>query len=455
MKKILNKIFDYERRGAKLSLEILGGLVTFIALIYILPLNADILGNMGMDTKGVFVATAIVSAIATLIMGLYGNFPVVLSAGMGVNAYLAFTVYTSTGSWQSALIVMFIAGLLFFILSLTPLRRMIVKAIPNDLKYIISAALGAFIAFVGLKNSGIITGSGSTLVTLGSLTSPSVLLALGGVVLVFALLFVKQPMINKLAIPIAMVVVAIIGLLLKYVFKIADQTNLPTFDGSQWGAGGLENVAFKIFNGKDWLTVLKNPSSYAFIFSLLLVNLFDTTATLLAVARSANLMDKEGNIIGEKKAIMADTVGSLICAPIGTSTVTSFAESGIAVEMGSKTGISAVFAGLLFLLSAFIYPVFSIFTSPSVTAMALISVGAMIFVGNFKLINFEDRINGFTGFITVILVLLTYSISDGIGIGLILYSIMMLVSKRGKQVHPLVYGISVIFLAYFVLKAII
>lgn len=468
MKKILNKVFKFEERQANLTSEILGGLVTFLAMIYILPTNAGILSNMNMDPSGIFVATALVSGIVTLIMGFYGNFPIVLSAGMGVNAYLAFTVYDALGSWQSALLLMFLAGILFAAVSLSPLRTMMINAIPNDIKYIISAGLGAFIAFVGFKGSGIIVSDDATLVALGDLSDPLVLLSLLGVMLAVIFMFIKNKRLNQLAIPLAMVVVVIFGVAL---WNIAD---LPQFtssgsevtfhfanikavfsDGAKWGGQGIEKVAFKIFEGETWKTVLSNPSSYAFIFSLALVNLFDTTATILAVGRGAGIINEAGELIGGKRSVAADSIGAVICAPLGTSTVTSFAESGIAVEMGAKTGLAATIAGLLFLLSAFIYPIFYIFTEPAVTSMALISVGGLIFVGNLKDINWEDRIIGFTAFFTIMLILLTYSISDGLGFGLIFYVVMMLVSGRYKEVKLPMYIIALIFVVYFIIGALI
>lgn len=453
MKALLNRLFELDKRKSKAPIEIIAGLITFLAMIYILPTNASILGDMGMSKEGVFAATAIVSGIVTIIMGLYGNFPVVLSAGMGVNAYLAYTVYGQMGdSWTAALLLMFIAGLIFLVITITPIRTMVINAIPNDLKYIISAGLGGFIAFVGLKNSGIIVASGGTLVTLGDFSNPATLLAVFGVLVVFILLAVKVKWVNQMAIPIAMIATAVVGVIVSAI--LPDAANLPSF-GGQFGLTGIEDVAFKIFDGNDWIAVLTNPTSYGIIFSLIFVNLFDTTATLMAVGRGAGIVDQEGNLINGKKAVLADAIGAAICAPLGTSTVTSFAESGIAVETGAKTGLAAVTAGVLFLLSAFIYPVFSIFSSYAVTSMALISVGALMFFGNLKDINWNDRVVVYTAFITVIMMILTYSISDGLGFGLILYIAMMLARKQGKQVSPTLYVVGVLFLAYYILKVFI
>jgi AGZA family xanthine/uracil permease-like MFS transporter len=452
----MNKFFKLKERGTTVGREILAGLITFIAMIYILPVNSGILSDMGMDRDGVFVATALVSGFVTIFMGLYGNYPVALSAGMGVNAYLAYVIYIALGSWQASLIVMFLAGIIYLILTLTPLRKKLINAIPSDIKFILSAGLGSFIAFVGLKGSGLIVTSEATLVTLGDLSKPEVLLSLISILVVMALMFVDNKMVRQLAIPIGLVATVIIGVILYYAF-FPDNAALPHYDTeAKWGGQGLDKVFFGIFSdGEYWVTALKNPSTYAFIFSLLFVNLVDTTATLVAVGKGAGITDENGNIKDDKKALLADAVGAAICAPIGTSTVTSFAESNVGVEVGGRTGLMAVTTGVLFLLSALIFPIFSVFNSSAVLSAALVSVGASMFFANLQAINWNDRLIGFTAFLTIIMIVLTYSISDGLGIGLIFYSIAMLVSKRGKEVSPVLYVLSGLFVVYFVLKTVV
>lgn len=464
MRKVLNRIFHLDERNGKFGIEILAGFVTFIAMIYILPINSEILSHMGMSQEGVFAATAIVSGIITIFMGLYGNYPIVLSAGMGVNAFLAYTIYRAYGNWISALIVMFIAGLIFLLITLTPIREKIIKAIPNDIKYILSAALGGFIAFVGLKSAGIVVSDNATLVTLGNLGDPQVILAIVGILLVFVLSVVPNEKVKQLAIPIAMGAMLVVGIILNYsLFYKSDKytsIGLPYYDTTaMWGINGLGDVIGKIFTGgaeisagQAWVDVLKNPSTYAFIFSLILVNLFDTTATLMAVGREAGIVDADGNLKDGKRAIMADAVGAAICAPFGTSTVTSFAESTVGTSIGAKTGLSAVTAGLLFILSAFIYPVFTPLNSSTITSLALVAVGASMFMHNLKEIKWDDITIGVTAFITFVLTLLTYSISEGLGFGIIIYILMMLVQKRFKEIDPLMYGIAGFYLVYFVLK---
>lgn len=477
--KFFEKLFKLKKNGTTIKTELIGGLVTFVAMCYVLPLNASIMEAMGMDSAGVFVATALVSFLVTLIMGLVANYPIALSAGMGLNAYLVYSVALGFGfSWQESLILLTIAGILFFVISFTPFRQAIIEKMPKDLKFIISAGLGAFIAFIGLKNSGIIVSNASTLVGLGQLSQPAVLIALIGAILAFGLMFVKKNGVAKMAIPIAILFTAIVGVsiyLIIYYSSGQDASNtllkglpvVPWLDESvrdMWGGRGLENVIFFGFVGNDkpehgfWEmlgSVLSNPGSYIAIFSMTFVNLFDTTSTFLAVGKDAGALDENGKMRDYTRAVFADATGSLICAPLGTSTVTSYAESGVGVSLGARTGLASVMTAIMFLLAAFIFPVFSIFTSFSVTAPALIAVGGMIFVNNFKEVNFSDKIASFTAFITVIMILLTYSISYGLGLGLIFYCVMMLFARRGKEIPLIIYITTALFFVAFAANEII
>lgn len=482
----LNRIFHLEEHGAKLSKEIIGGLITFVAMCYILPVNSAILSSMGMNQAGVFAMTALVGCAVTLIMGLVANYPIVLSAGMGLNAYIAYTIAGALGwNWQEAMILLTVAGIIFFVMSLTPIRKIIIEAIPKDIKFIISAALGGFICFVGLRNSGIIV-SGATLVQLGNLANPGTLIAILCVVLCFGLMFLKNK-VSSFAIPISICVAAITGVIVSsimiangsmyqvegsWVYMVQGEQVTSTLPIAPWldgnlsfGLSGVQDVVFYgLFAGENATTgqqfgdalvkVFTSPASYVAIFSLIFVNLFDTTATLLAVGRNTGIITEDGKMQNYRKAVLADATGALICAPLGTSTVTSFAESNVGVSFGAKTGLAAVVAALMFLLSAFIYPVFSIFTAGSVTAPALVCVGAMIFVGNFKDIDFKNGIMAFTGFITVIFAILTYSIANGIGIGLITYCLMMIFNGKAKQINVPIYVISGLFVVSFALSAI-
>lgn len=456
----MNKFFRYKERGSTLSQEILAGLIVFLSMCYILPVNANILSAGGADYNAVFFATAICSALCCILMGLFANLPVALSAGMGVNAFLAFTVCGTMGySFPQSLALVLISGVLFLIITLTPIREKIINSIPKSLKYAVSAGLGGFICFVGLKNGGIIQADPQgTYVTLGDFSNPTILLTLFGALLVLALMQIKGK-VGKLAIVIAMAITAVLGLIL----GLCGVPNMPAFVNASVGEG------FKAFGSnlglcfdKDAWSVFARPESYAIIFSLIFVNLFDTTATLIAVGDKVGLMDENNNFIGGKKAMLADGIGAVVCAPLGTSTVTSFAESTVGVESGAKTGLAACTTGLFFMLSTLIYPVFSIFAGVEVngvnftpvTSLALISVGCLMF-GNLKEIDWQDNIVVITTFLIVILMILTYSVSDGLGIGLIAYCIMMLVSKRGKEVPVVIYGVALFFVLNYLINILV
>ncbi len=513
---MLEKLFGIKRKQASIKSEIIGGLITFIAMCYILPVNSAILSDMGMDKTGVFVMTAIVSFIVTMIMGAVANYPIVLSAGMGLNAFLAYTLSDAMGfsSWHQKMILLTIAGVIFFALSLTPLRKIIIEAIPKDLKCIISASLGGFIMFVGLRNSGII-GDGSTLVELGNLGDPAILIGLVAVVITVGFMFSKNKVLSTMAIPFGILIAAVIGIVTSEI--LVSTGHLAIFQDSYgvdyWGykfwdgqvlhqvktalpiAPWRDNSVLAMFNpvntfgqikevfafgllgsgdmiqntegvkelvpytastfGNDIITVLANPATYVAIFSLMFVNLFDTTATLIAVGEKTGIIDENGKMQNYRRAVLADATGALICAPLGTSTVTSFAESNVGIAMGAKTGLSAVVAAFMFLLSIFIYPVFSIFTAGSVTVPALVCVGLLIMIGGFKGLNFKDPVVAFTSIIMVVFSVLCYSISNGIGIGLIAYCVMMLFSKRGKEVSVPIYVIAALFIVSFAATTVI
>ena len=488
MKKLLNKIFHLEERQASLKTEIIGGLITFIAMCYILPVNSQILSSMGMNPAGIFIATALLSFLVTMIMGVVANYPLALSAGMGLNAYVAFTLSSGFDSWQQRMILLTVTGLVFFILSLTPIRKIIIEAIPKPLKNIISAALGAFILFVGLKGAGIIAPSGSTLVTLGNFVDPAMSIGLVAVLITIALMFSKNKTIKTMAVPIGILTAAVVGLITSIIMKengaiaYVDGSWVYTFKGLEgvstnlpiapWYAennlkfadfsGFKEVVFFGAFNGysgqqfaSDLGTVFTAPVSYVAIFSMIFVNLFDTTATLIAVGEKTGVIDENGKMQNYRKAVLADATGALICGPTGTSTVTCFAESNVGVSMGAKTGLMSATVALMFLLSAFIYPIFSIFTAGSVTAAALVCVGLTIVTNSMSELDFKDPIIAFTAIISILFAVLCYSISNGIGFGLITYSIIMSVQGRHKEVGLPIYIISGLFIVSFVLSVVV
>ena len=457
--------FKYEERGASLRGDLLGGFVTFLAMCYILPVTSTVLSSTGMDAGGVFAATALVSGLVTILMGVIGNAPIALSSGMGLSAFLSYTVCGQLGySWQEAFLVLTLTGLLFFVFSLTPIRRKIIAAFPRDLKRIISAGLGAFLAFVGLKGSGVVTADPATFVRLGSLSKPSVLLALFGIFLALTLFFVKtkKGLLSSLSVPLSMLSVALVGYLLR-VCGVEDSA-LPNVDfTSNWGVSGIENVFFYGALGNegelcDFGTMIPSlfgrMDTYAIVFSLLFVHLFDTTATLMTVGKETGITDESGNLL-TNRPIFVDAVGALICAPIGTSTITSCAESAIGVKSGAKTGLASLLSGSLFIAAAFLYPVFELFTAPCVSAAALVSVGALIFVSNFSEIDWKAPEISFCSFVTVLFIVLTYSLANGIGFGLFAYVLISLVRGKGKEISWILYLIAALYLVLFAVNEVV
>lgn len=452
MNKVINKIdqyFEITKRGSTLQREIVAGIVVFLAMVYILPVNVAIFNATGMKSGAVFAATAISSGIASLMMGLIARYPLALSTGMGMNSFIAFTVCGEVlgYTWQEALTLVLIASLLFFVLSVTNIRWRLVSSIPMGLKNLITCSLGGFLAFVGLKGAGIIKASTDTLVTLGDLSNPTVLLGLFGIILAFILYNIKGK-INNFAVVISLITVATIG----YLLHLLNIDGMPSFSNQAGNILDIKETCFVAFKN---FAVLKNPSSYAVIFTILFVNFFDTSATIISVGQQIGLMNNDGVITDGVKAGIADSSSTIISTTLGTSPITSFAESNIAVEMGARTGIVGVIVGILFFLSLLIYPVFSIFSiidgySP-ITSLALVLVGTMMF-SNFKNINWDDKVLVITGFIMFIMMILTYSISDGIGIAFILYILMMIVAKRRKEISFVTYIIGIFFIINFIIK---
>ena len=472
-------MFHLKERKTNVKTEIIAGLITFIAMCYILPVNTSILGAMGMDKGGVFAMTALMSCAVTLIMALVANYPVVLSAGMGLNAYLAYTLGASLGfeTWQQKMILLTIAGIIFFVFSLTPVRKILLEAIPKKLQLIISLALGGFIALVGLKSSGIVASNVSTIVSLGSFTNPGVVIALIGIFVSLLFMFAKNKTLSQLAIPFGLLITAVAASVTSIILRSTGATvntitgyNLPVMpwdpeSGVSFGLSGIDKVfMYGLFDtaggytfeqfGNDIVSVLANPASYIAIFSLMFVNLFDTTATLLAVGTNAGIIDENGKMSNYRRAVLADATGALLCAPMGTSTLTSFAESNVGIEMGARTGLAALSAAGMFLLSSFIFPIFSIFTAGCVTAPALVSVGLLIISSSVKNLKFEERDIIFVAFITLLFTVLTYSIATGIGFGVIAYIIIYLIQGKHKEITIPLYVIAALFIVSFVLTAV-
>jgi len=459
----IKSFFKLEERGTKISTELIAGLTTFLAMAYILPVNSFMLSDAGVPLGGVFFATAVAAAIATLVMGFLANLPVALAPGMGLNAFFTYTlVFTYGLTWQASLAAVFVSGLLFFIISITGLRKMIINSIPVGLKFAVGAGIGFFITFIGLKNAGIIVSNPATLVGLGDFSHPAVLLAVFGIILVVTL----YSMGNKFALIIAIAATAVVGMILglfdtswAHLMPALDLSN-PIFTLSAVFEGAGETF-FAAFSGFGDL--FSNPEVFGIIFTLLFVDFFDTAGTLIAVGNQAGLIDENGELVGSGKALLADSIGTMTGALLGTSNVTSYIESATGIEQGGRTGLTSITVAILFLLSVFAYPLLSLvngvfdpvttlFYSP-VTAMALVMVGALM-VGQLKEIDWSDKAIVIPAFLTIIFMLLAFSIAQGIAVGFIFYPIVMVAQGRAKEVNKMMYALGVLFLISFIINAI-
>ncbi|HOP57712.1 MAG TPA: NCS2 family permease [Bacillota bacterium] len=459
----LKKYFKIDERGSSIGNELLGGLTIFLAMVYILPVNSSILSATGMSTGAVFAATALAAAAATLMMGLFANYPIGLASGMGVNAFFTYTIVIGLNySWQEALAAVLVSGILFLTISLTGLRKKVINAIPKNLKIAVGAGIGFFIAFIGLKDAGIIVGSAATLVTFGELNHPTILLALFGIILVFVLHSLHTK-ISRFAVIISIVVTGLLGILIGIIYP-PFASMMPSFSNASLGS--ISDIKYTF--GQAFLALpdlLSNPMSYAVIFSLLFVDFFDTAGTLMAVGHDAGLITKEGELIDGDKALISDATGTIVGAIFGTSNVTSYIESTTGIKQGARTGLSATVVGILFIVSLLFYPIFSfvgsigvtlsdgttmIFVSPA-TSMALVYVGALM-ASQLKEIDWSDAVASVTAFIVIIMMILSYSISEGIAFGFMFYVILMLASKRGKEVNSVMYVLAGLFVVYYVLK---
>ena len=440
---MLEKLFHLQENKTSVRTELIAGLTTFLAMAYILGVNPSVLGDAGMDVSSVFLATALSAAVASVIMGLLANYPVALAAGMGVNALFAYTVCGQMGySWSAALAGVFISGVIFILISVTGVRKMIINAIPVQMKLAIGAGIGFFIAFVGLKNAGIVVANESTFVAIGNFSDPTVLLALFGILITLLLVIRKVPA----AVFVGMVITALIGIVAGTVFHIEGMPSLP--DGSfittnfhMEGAGAFMNGFGELF---------ADPAkSLVMIFSFLFVDFFDTAGTLVAIGSKIGLVNPQtGELKNAERALLADAIGTVFGAAVGTSTVTSFVESSSGVGVGGRTGLTAVTTGVLFLLSILISPLILSAVTNAVTAPALVVVGVMM-AQQLKSIDWEDMMIAAAAFVTIIVMVLGYSISNGIAFGFIVYTIGMIGAGKTKDIHPTVWVLDVIFLIYF------
>ena len=439
---MLEKIFHLSEKKTDVKTEIIAGITTFLAMAYILAVNPIILGESGMDTHSVFMATAISAGFASIVMGLLANYPVSLAPGMGVNALFTYTVVLGMGhTWQAALAAVFVSGVIFLVISVTGIRQMIINAIPKQLKLAIGAGIGFFVAFVALKNAGIIVASDATGVALGKLTEPTVLLAIFGIIVTIALVAKKVPA----GVFVGMIITAVVGLICG-AFGLEGMPTLP----SQIITTDFEMVTLGAFV-QGFADLFSDPfNCFVVIFSFLFVDFFDTAGTLVAIGNRCGLVNEKGELENAEKALLSDAVGTVIGAALGTSTVTSFVESTSGVEAGGRTGLTACTTGVLFLLSIFISPIVLSTATNAVTAPALVVVGILM-AQQLGGVDWNDFVFTTAGFVTIITMILTYSISDGIAFGFITYAAAMVATGKAKDVSAIIWVLDLVFIAYFAL----
>lgn len=455
---MLERVFKLRENHTNAKTEIMAGITTFMTMAYILAVNPSILSATGMDANAILIATSLSAFIGTALMALLANYPFALAPGMGLNAYFAYTVVLKMGyTWQLALMAVFAEGIIFILLSLTNVREALFNAIPTTLKSAVSVGIGLFIAFVGLQNAKLIVNSDSTLLTYQSFKGETfhsvgigAILALIGV-LIIAIMLVKKV---KGAILYGILITWVLGILCEACgLYIPDAeagmysvipTSFISFDFSALGQtfGQVFKVDFSGLNLLDFFAVM-----FAFLF----VDLFDTLGTLIGVASKADMLDENGRLPRIKGALMADAVATSVGAVLGTSTTTTYVESASGVTEGGRTGLTAMTTGVLFLLAVIFSPLF--LTIPSfATAPALIIVGFYM-LGAVAKIDFDDLSDAIPAFLTIVAMPLAYSISEGIAIGVISWTLLNLITgkAREKKISPLMYVLTVLFILKYVL----
>ncbi len=427
---MLETYFQLKSNGTNVRTEVVAGLTTFLTMAYIVFVNPLVLGDAGMDKGAVFVATCVASAIGTLVMGLYANYPLALAPGMGLNAYFTYGVVKGLHyPWEVALGAVFISGVLFMVLSVTRVREWIVDAIPQSQKMAISAGVGLFLGIIALKNAGIVVASPDTFVTLGNLKAPSTLLAVGGFLLMVALDARKVPG----AIIIAILVTTLVGI---------------AFGVSPFlGVASLPPPVTPTFLKLDIRGAL-DAGVLVIVFAFFFVDLFDNTGTLVGVAHRAGLIGRDGRIPRLLRVFVADSTATLVGSLLGTSTVTSYIESAAGVRAGGRTGLVGVVVAILFLLSLFLAPLAE--TVPAyATAPALLFVACLMARGLAE-VDWEDVTEYAPAVVTALAMPLTFSIANGIAFGFVLYAAIKLLAGRTREASPAVIVLGLLFLIRFV-----
>ncbi len=451
----ITRYFKLKERNTNVKTEVLAGITTFLAMAYIIPTNTFMLAETGMPIPAVFIGTILSVVFASLIMGLYANYPIALAPGMGLNAFFAYTVvlYGYGFTWQEGIACVFVSGILFLILSVTKARETIINAIPRDLKFAISAGIGFFIAFLGLKSAGIIVSNPATYVALGELTHPTVALGVFGL-LITLVLHVRG---NNFAIIIGMIATTVLGLIL----GAAGVQNMPAYTSGS-SLGELKEVKGIFGAFLPYVTkVITTKEGWIAIFTFMFVDFFDTAGTLIAVGNEAGIIDEEGKIVDGNKALLADSVGTVGGAFFGMPPVTSFIESVAGIKVGGRTGLTAVVTAGMFLLTILFYPALSLVNGVTVaeyaggtnvnlapiTAPALIIVGSMM-VKSLQKIDWSDDAVTISAFFVIVFMILTFSIAEGIAVGFLMYTLIKVV--KGEKVNNIMLGLSLLFVLKFI-----
>ncbi|WP_133471506.1 NCS2 family permease [Paraglaciecola marina] len=439
MSKLLEHYFQLKQKGTNLKTEFIAGLTTFAAMSYVLVVNPSILGASGMPIEGLITVTALAACIGCLLMAFITNYPIAMAPGMGLNAFFAFTIcLTREVPWDAALGIVFWNGILFLLLSVTGVRTKIAEAIPAALKIGVQCGIGMFIAFIGLKNAGLVVDNPATFVSIGDLSEPATLLALAGIILTIVLVIRKVTG----AILISVITLSVIGAFIPvgdgYLTQHTDQFI------------GLPDDISNTFFAMDIMYPIEHlAETWDLIFALLFVNMFDTIGTLIGVSRRANLLNKQGELPKLGKAMTADAVASVMGAAVGTSPVTSYVESAAGVSSGGRTGLTTIFVALCFLLALFLTPVMKVIPLMATTP-ALIMVGILM-MDSFRQLDFDDLTALATATVALLAMPLTFSISEGIALGFITYVGIMMGTGRYKQVTLITYAMAAVFVLRYVL----
>lgn len=428
----MENFFKLKEHKTDVKTEVLAGITTFMTMAYILAVNPLILSDAGMDPGGVFTATALSAAIATLMMALYAKHPFGLAPGMGLNAFFAYTVVLGPmgKSWQFALTAVLIEGIIFILLSAVNVREKIFESIPVSLKNAVSVGIGLFIAFIGLDGAGIIQAGDGTLLGLGDLTSGSAVVAIIGILLI-GFLYAKNV---KGALLIGILASTLIGIPLGV-------TNLPAGFNIVSMPPSVSEVAFKFVPFNEIFSM----EMLVVVFTFLFVDIFDTVGTLAGVASKAKLLDENGKLPRVGKALMADAVGTIAGACLGTSTVTTFVESAAGVAEGGRTGLTALSTAVMFILALFFAPLFTIIPSAA-TAPALIIVG-LFMMSPIKNIDLDDFTEAIPAFLTIIMMPFAYSIAEGIVFGMVSYTVLKAITGRTKEISATMWVLALVFIA--------